>query len=428
MVSSEFPGTQMGQDGAFATAKEALKQGYTAAGLSLVEETTDGLILEYENRLFKVTTDDIQDFANCTELRGSSQQKPSECGMVAPTYREQVVQPLDPMRWRYVPALELGFRFGDPDGEDVFVTIGAATTEFVNFFRFDPTYLPICLERMSRAPSNGTPVDIRHGLYRPPTVRIHNMDEKSTKAALKSSTELINYCLFELAYLKNLPVGLADEWPARRRLEQDTFNFEDNSPDAALPMPSSDFVGDVVQFYQLGMSSRMSVLQFWAYYQVLEYFFIRVSDEDLHSALANRLRDPRFKPTSAQLDRVVQDVLDHLETVDTLTMLVNVLDKYVDEELLIQFIRAYEKHLGADHYTKRRRLFGEDVQVKLSKGTVIENVARTVLAIRHVVIYSPDRFARTSRNIGFDQLSETIKPEIPLMKFLAERVIIGSGS
>lgn len=426
MVSSEQMDHPQNQE--MVAAKEAIKQGYVAAGLTLVEDNADSLVLGFKDRLFAVTSDDIRDFASCTTLRGNSKKQPVECGMVAPTYREQVVQPLDPLRWRYVPALELGFRFGDPEGEDAFITIGAATTEFVNFSRFDPAYLAICLERMARAPITDTAMDIRHGFYRPPTIRVHQMSEKSAKAALNTSTDLINYCLFELSYLKHLPVGLADEWPARRRLDQDVFRFEDDVSDNVLPMPSAEFAGDVVQLYQLGMSSRMPVLQFWAFYQVLEYFFVRVSDEHLHQSLATRLRDPRFKPTSAQLDRVVQDVLDHLETVDTLTMLANVLEKYVDEDVLIQFIKAYERHIGQEHYTKRRRLFGEDLQVKLSRGTVLENVARTILAIRQMLIYSPDRFSRTARNVGFDQLSETLKPEIPLMKFLAERVIIGSAS
>jgi hypothetical protein len=105
-----------------------------------------------------------------------------------------------------------------------------------------------------------------------------------------------------------------------------------------------------------------------------------------------------------------------------------VLDKYVDAEELIAFIRQYEAYLGDDMYTRRRRVFGEDVQVKLSADSVMEQVARTVMAIRQTLVFSPDRFSRTARNITFEQLTDTVRLEIPLMKFLAERVIIGSAS
>jgi indole-3-glycerol phosphate synthase len=51
-----------------------------------------------------------------------------------------------------------------------------------------------------------------------------------------------------------------------------------------------------------------------------------------------------------------------------------------------------------------------------------------IMAIRQTLVFSPDRFSRTARNITFEQLTDTVRLEIPLMKFLAERVIIGSAS
>jgi hypothetical protein len=412
----------------FQKAKEELKQNYTDAGLLLVDENERDFILQYQDTAFRVTEKDIKEYAIAAPLRQKGQADPVECSVVTTAYREQVVQPLDPIRWRYLPPLEMGFVFGDPDGDEMYASVGAASRHFANFFRFDPTYLDICLERMTYAPKAGQPIDIRQGFYRPPTIRVYHIGEKDIKSALKSSTDILNYCLFELAYLKHLPVGLAQEWPARRRLQDDDFKFAEEFEGAQLPMPPADFNADVVQFYQLAASSRIPVLQFWSYYQVIEHYFVRVSDEDLHRQLSNRLKDPRFKPTSTQLDRLIQDVLDHMDTVDTLQMLTAVLEKFVDETELIAFIKDYEAHLGEPFYTKRRRIFGEDVHVKLSRGSVFENVARTIIAIRHNLMYSPDRTSRTARNISFEQLTEIIRPEIPLMKFLAERVIIGSAS
>jgi hypothetical protein len=124
----------------------------------------------------------------------------------------------------------------------------------------------------------------------------------------------------------------------------------------------------------------------------------------------------------------VQDVIDHLDQVDEVQMVRNVLDRYLDDDELIAFIEAYETYLGEELYTRRRRLFGEDIQVRLVPGAVTEGVARTIMAIRQTLIFSSDRFSRTARGISFEQVTEAIRSEIPLMKFLAERVIIGSAS
>jgi hypothetical protein len=412
----------------FHKAKTALKTGYTAAGFEIVDEYEQEFVVQYNNIPFAVTAEDIREYSAGEGLRTAGQALPVECSFVTPGYREQVVQPLDPIRWRYLPPLEMGFVFGEPSDDALYVTVGAATSQFVNFFRFDPTYMRICLERLLRAPALEQPVDIRHGLYKPPTIRVHNIPETDVKATLKHATDVIEFCLFELSYLKHLPVGLAHEWPARRRMEDDGFKFGDEFTANALPLPPAEFNADIVQFYQLGVASRIPVLQFWSYYQVLEYFFVRASDEHLHRQLAARLKDPRFRPTSTQLDRLVQDVLDHLDIVDEVQMLKNVLDKFVDTDDLIAFIQEYQSFLGDDLYTRRRRLFGEDVQIRLSADSVTDNVARTIMAIRQALIFSSNRFSRTARNISFEQMTEMIRPEIPLMKFLAERVIIGSAA
>jgi hypothetical protein len=416
------------RDDQFFRAREALRSGYIAAGFEVIGEPDDGLVLRYNQQHFAITPEDIHEYAAGEALRTEGEISPVECSLVSANYREHVVQPLDPIRWRYLPPLEMGFVFGEPDEDGLYATIGAATTDFINFFRFNPVYMQICLERTSRVPADSPAVDIRQGFYRPPTIRVYNLGESAVSSALRRSSELIEYCLFEVSYLKRLPVGLAQEWPARRRLEDDSFKFGEDFAGNVLPLPPAEFNADVIQFYQMGVSTRIPVLQFWCFYQVLEYFFIRASDRHLHRQLANRLKDPRFRPSPTQLDRLVQDVIDHLDQVDEVQMVRNVLDRYLDDDELIAFIEAYETYLGEELYTRRRRLFGEDIQVRLVPGAVTEGVARTIMAIRQTLIFSSDRFSRTARGISFEQVTEAIRSEIPLMKFLAERVIIGSAS
>lgn len=412
----------------FDRAKKALLDGYIVAGMDLVEEQERGFILRYSNSTFSVCEEDIQSYAESEALRTSAQITPAECGLLSTDYREQIVQPLDPIRWRHLPPLEMGFVFGAPDDDNLYVTIGAPSDDFLNYFRFDPAYLEICLERMQRAPDSEKPLDIRQGFYRLPTVQVHNIAEKTIDNALKSSQQVIDYCLFELSYLKGLPVGLADGWPAGRRMNADMFQFEEVSEENLLPMPPADFDSDVVAFYQLGVSTRLPVMQYWAFYQVLEHFFVRSYDEALHKSLSDRLKDPRFKPSAAQLDRIMQDVIDHLDAVDETAMLESVLKKYIDPAQTIAFITQYETHLGEPLYTRRRRLFGEDIEVRLDTDSVLEHVARTIHAIRVNLLYSSDRFSRTARSVSYDKITEIVMPEVPLLKFLAERVIIGSAS
>ena len=109
-------------------------------------------------------------------------------------------------------------------------------------------------------------------------------------------------------------------------------------------------------------------------------------------------------------------------------MLKNVLNKFVDETELMDFINSYEKHIEYNLYTKKRVRFGEEIEVKLEKSHVIGNVAKIIKTIRNALVHSSDSYERNPRHVPFSKSTEIVKREIPLIKFLAERVIITSAT
>ena len=151
-----------------------------------------------------------------------------------------------------------------------------------------------------------------------------------------------------------------------------------------------------------------------------------VSDEQLYATLSHRLNDPAFKPISRQLDRLIQDVLDHRRLTDETEMLKLVLQKYVEADELVTFIRAYEEHHSDQHYTKRRQVFGQELpEVRFEEGHLRGNIAKRVKVIRNAIVHSSDRHERQERFVPLTtQSEELIRKEIPLMRFLAERVVI----
>jgi len=322
------------------------------------------------------------------------------------------------------------FVFGNPDGESLYVEIGPASKFFIHFFRFDKTYIQNSLGRTSVLFRQSEMSDIRNHLYVPITIRIHNIPETSIKAALSHTSPIIESCLFELSYLKHIQVRLSEEWPNKeRRLQKaERFEFGEQIRGNKLSLPTARFNSDIVSFYHLGMSNDIPVLQFLAFYQVLEYYFVSVSDEQLYSKLSRQLKDPKFNTTPQNLDRLIQEVLDHGHITDEVEMLKNVLNKFIDEAELIEFIKAYEDYLGEKPYTKKRDVFGEEIEIKLAKGHVFGNVAKTIKTVRNALVHSSDSYGRSARHIPFSKSTEIVKREIPLVKFLAERIIIASAA
>lgn len=415
----------------FQQAKEKLKDFYRNLGLELVDEHQNELFFRHERGVtsFHIGEQEISDFMECENIRPSFQVKPVECSICSIQYREHPVNFSEYDRRRMFPFRERPYTFGAQVENALYAEISMASNLFVNYFRVDETIAQFSLERMRRPPVR----DNRHNfiemydvLYRPLTIRVNNINAASIDNALKKSTSVIDNCLFELSYLKDITLSLEEELP-RRQPRIKPFQFGTRFEGAELPLPRVGYNADILLFYQRGMSTDDPVIQFLSFYQVIEYFFVRISDEQLYSKLSQKINDPKFTTTPVNLDRIIQDTITHKRETDETEMLKFVLSRFIDETELIEFLKAYEAYLGDSLYSKRKSIFGENIEVKLEGNHAIGNLAKRIKVIRNALVHSSDRYERQQRYIPSSSSEKIIRNEIPLMRFLAEKVIIGSS-
>lgn len=416
----------------FEEAKTELKEGYVKAGFELVSDQDVELHLKFRKDVFVISEEEIKGYEKSKAVLSTLENIPVECSICGPTFREHLVRALDPIRGRFLVFPFSDYLFGEPSSDSLYIKVGNASALFVNYFRFNDSYLQLCKERLIRTyrpPSPDGRKYLKDYLFIPSTIQVFNISEPNSQLALKRSSELIDACLFGLSYAKNLHLRLLDEWPLRReRGVRSRFTFGGQVPGRNLPLPNATYNSDIVRFYQLGVSSDIPVLQFLAFYQVLEYFFIAISDEQLYAKLASRINDFKFRANPNNLDRIIQDVLEHNRSTDETEMLKSVLTKYVDEAELISFIQTYEDYLNDRHYTKKRDRFGVEIEVKLTPGHVMGNIAKIIKTVRNALVHSSDRHDRNIRHVPFSKSAEIVEREVPLVKFLAEKVITATAS
>ena len=412
----------------FEAAKIALRDGYLGLGFKLVDEHARELYLSREPHLLVVKSDEIEAFASIGDDLASYEQKPNLGSIVSRTYREQLVRLLDPLR----PGLFLlgdgGFLFGSRGDDGPYVEVGPPSPVFFNRVRLTPEFVESALWRGRRIIGRQDGLDLREFVGRLPTIKVFNLTARTMQEAIDASDQLVHAAFFELAYLKRLPVGMVEDWPGpagHRR--QRSFRHDEPHLGKELPLPRSAFNRDIVRFYLLGMSSNVPVLQFLSFYQVLEYFFVSISDERLYQLMTKRVNDPRFSTEPRSLDRLIQDVVDHKRVTDETEMLKLVLERYVDETELVEFVKAYEEHLSEPYYTKRRKRFGVEGEVKLQSGHLFGNFAKVVKTVRNALVHSSDHHERVERHVPFSEGTRLVEMEVPLLRFLAERVIIASA-
>jgi hypothetical protein len=408
--------------------KNKFKDEYTRYRLVVVDEHPDELFFRTRSGIqVKASSEDLNTYLEFTERQPDFENIPFETCLCSSSHYEQLVS--SPNRYSSSLSFWRGDRlqFGNTATDQITVEIGEASSDFKNSFRFHEFFVMRTLDRLrfNRGRDNQTLSDL---LYAPLTIRVVGLSESSPETASKKALELIEGCLFNLAYLKGTTLVLEEELP-RNKAQGGSFQFEENDFGKELPLPKTTVNKDVARFYQRGMAAEDPVHQFLSFYQVLEYFFLAVSDEDLYRKIALLVNDPLFTTKSKHLDKVIQATLNHKRESDETEMLRMVIRKNVEELELVAFIKAYEGHLGESLYTKKRKLFGEESQINIdAKGHVIGCVSKRIKIIRNALVHSSDRHKRQENFVPTRNAEMKIRKEVPLLKYLAEKVVIASGS
>lgn len=420
----------------FEEAKTKLKEEYIKIGFLLVDEHKSELYFSFNSKKYIIDEEDIKSYLTFLNNIDDFENNPSECSIVSINYREHIINFQNP-RDRIFILGNNPFIFIDEINNNLHVEISRASDDFINYFRFKEQFIeynfgePIRFGH--RFGNDGNFVSLKESLLRPITIKVYNLKESSIKSAILKSNEIIDACIFSLASLKKRSIELLDEWPLiRRRKKKTSLNFEfgDKIESSKLPIPKFKIDSVLLRFYQQATSTDIPSLKYLAFYQILEYFFLSVSDENLYNNLTRRINDLKFKTTPNHLNKLIQDVISHKRENDETEMLKNVIVKYVDENDLIRFITEYEAFINKKIYTSKRVIFGEDVFANtLKQGHVFGNIAKTIKAVRNALVHSSDRHERNVRYIPYSKEgTEIIETELPLIKFLADKVIIASST
>lgn len=429
-------------------AKKTLINGYEGFGFKYgfgtMTEDNNGVYLTFRVAKCVITNDDIRAYAAFSEKKPGFE-SPLSCGICTASYREHILITTDPYpvysRFPFVQSIPISQKItvGIPSKDKIYAEIGPLSDDFLNFFRLNRDFHLSFNMTSQRGWGAGPPpgsippeqviaTNIRDTYNKPTTIKVFNLFETSVQNALVKSSKIIEDCLFQLSYLKRVALWLMEEWPNKRyglSLPQ-SFQFGPNFEGFNFTFPPS-FNSDVIRFYLLGMTSRVPELSFLAFYQVLEYFFVSVSNEQLYEELSHQTKDPKFISSSDQLDRLVQTVDKHKRENNETEMLKSVLTKFVDESELMKFISSYERHLGQNVYTKKHDVFGTDVEIRLQEKHTIGNTAKHIKETRDALVHSTDRYEGGVRHIPFTKTTSEIERDIPLIKFLAQRAIISSA-
>ncbi|MFE0276699.1 hypothetical protein ACFWZY_32180 [Streptomyces sp. NPDC058992] len=268
---------------------------------------------------------------------------------------------------------------------------------------------------------------LSEGYGRAPTLRIFRNVNGTHSESLAFLESVGSSILFEFDMNYGIPLTMRRaRFTGVRRSRPQIVRSE------ALPtLPRLCYGQEPLSLYNYARSATgMPLLQFLAYYQVLEYHFPRYSQRDLLDRLRNELRDPRFRPdddlhlsrilrVSQQSGRGYGDERSQLKATVRYSVSADAVAELIEGDSALM-----------EHFSQKKPLISglPAIDVKNQSG-LVDSVCERVYRIRCLVVHSKEDGGGNSESLllPFTSEAESVRTENELMRFLAQKVLIAGA-
>jgi hypothetical protein len=201
-----------------------------------------------------------------------------------------------------------------------------------------------------------------------------------------------------------------------------------------LDAPQRFYIADLVHHYRLGVSAESPMLEYLSYYHIAEHWFENVYHDDLVKRVQDLLTDPGFsyrrkndvRSLIKNVTKAVQVRDEELIMSSEQSALQLTLERHVNTNDLRNDINNYDSELVA-YYAKNRVRFADADMVDFSQNDetkIVKSLTRRVYKTRNALVHSKE--GGKERFTPFIDDNE-LYMEIPLMRFIAERIIIATS-
>lgn len=258
-------------------------------------------------------------------------------------------------------------------------------------------------------------------------VTLHLISEESLDYSAFS--KLSDAFLFNLSYNLNVPLAkklsIDGILSHTKKLTERKLSFDE------IDCPKRAYISDLVYHYETAISTENPHLQFLAFYHILEYSFEEVYDKYLIGLVKNKITDPTFSYNKAEhISELIKLIEKNLKkrdaeyNYDELESLKLTLQEYIDVEHLKTQITQYDSSL-IGYYKQPVPFLGKYIiDFNSSPKDIITKIADRIYKVRNSVVHSK----KGNKFICMPFKHDTqLKMELPLIKFIAEEIIIKSS-
>lgn len=270
------------------------------------------------------------------------------------------------------------------------------------------------------------------GKSRPIMLRVEGAECSCNDSARKLLEKVSNTFFFQLDLLCNFSFYLARE------------KVSDNKPEIVrgklsidnvrtIPFPKTEYNSTAISLYwYASMYKSMPLLQFLAFYQVIEFFFPTYTNIEAIKKVRCLLKDPSFNMfRDKDIEKIIINSLPTTRAgSDEREQLKITLKSCIDSEELKKFLREDEEMLK--HITKK------DKELPVSNipnidycnsEDLIACISNRIYDIRCAIVHTKSSQSKEQEAIllPFSRSAEILHYDIKILKFVAKQVLISSG-
>lgn len=242
------------------------------------------------------------------------------------------------------------------------------------------------------------------------------------KRDVENITATINSYLFNLAYKKDICITIVSSLKDFSNRDKD---FKRDNSELEIPRR---LYNEILTRYYIYASSTIAVsTKYLTFYNVLEYFFVDIYEEDICKKIQSIITSPDFSykslPNFKKILKEIPKTYKKNNSIEEIDALKLTLKKYLNIDDFKEFIYSKEYKFDSENILSRSKR--DKINIEESDDQIISSLANRIYSIRNAIVHSKN----DDVNISYIPLKHDafLEQEIGLIKYLAEKIIINSS-
>jgi hypothetical protein len=260
------------------------------------------------------------------------------------------------------------------------------------------------------------------------TIRIEGVEVKTHEEAKSLLLKIANSVLFQIDLNINIPIHLTPDRDFLRDIRR--RKVQDKEVDFSSPKYEYDIEAMSLYWYAR-TAINMPLLQFLAFYQILEFYFPSFSYIEAQQKIKNLIKDPLFdvnKDTDVvQIINIIKLSAKGKSIGDERTQLKATIHSIIDNDSLTKFLLANEERRDFFDITKKTKsLAKHKISFSNVDNDLRQDVASRIYEIRCRIVHTKDE-DDSELILPFSTDLIHLKYDLELIEYLARKTIIATS-